>query len=310
MRAPNLISVVSPCYNEEGNLRILHERLTEILAGSGCNYEILLVDDGSRDGTLGEMRRIAREDSKVKYLSLSRNFGHEAASSAGLDAASGGVVILIDADLQDPPEVILRLLEKWREGYDVVYAVRSSREGEGLLKKTTSHLFYRLINYLSKPPLPVDTGDFRLMDRKAVDALKTCRERSRFVRGLSSWVGFRQTGIPYKRERRFHGKTKYDYLKLTLLAIEAISSFSIAPLRMSLLFGCLGIAFAAALSSYILFVKIFFGISPQGYTLLILTILFMGSMNIFLLGVIAEYLGKVFVETQNRPLYIVGESNL
>lgn len=307
---PRLLSVVVPCFNEEQNLPVLHQRLAAVLGAAAEDHEIILVDDGSGDGTLAVMRRLAAEDLHLKYISLSRNFGHEAASTAGLDAASGDAVVLIDADLQDPPELIPALVDRWREGYDVVYAVRRSREGEGALKRSTSHLFYKVINALSKPNIPVDAGDFRLMDRAAVDAFLRCRELSRFVRGLSAWVGFRQVGVPYDRDRRHLGRTKYNYLKLTLLALEAVSSFSVAPLRLALLVGVGGVALGAALGAYVAYMKLAHGVPPEGYTLMMLTILFVGSLNILLVGVVAEYVGKVFLETQRRPIYITRESNL
>jgi dolichol-phosphate mannosyltransferase len=305
-----VLSVVIPCFNEEHNLAVLHQRLSAVLTTAADDHEIILVDDGSEDGTLTAMRRLAAEDPHLKYISLSRNFGHEAASTAGLEAASGEVVVLIDADLQDPPELILEMVERWRAGYEIVYAVRRSRQGEGRLKRATSHLFYKLINALSKPKIPVDAGDFRLMDRVAVDAFLRCRELSRFVRGLTAWVGFRQIGIPYDRDRRHLGRTKYDYLKLTLLALEAVSSFSIAPLRMALLVGLGGVFSGTALGMYVAYMKLARGVPPQGYTLMMLTIIFVGSLNILLVGVVAEYVGKVFLETQRRPIYITRESNL
>jgi glycosyltransferase involved in cell wall biosynthesis len=309
-RKPGRLSIVVPCFNEEQNLPVLHHRLSAILSAAAEDHEIILVDDGSEDGTLAAMRRLAAADAHLKYISLSRNFGHEAASTAGLDAASGDVVVLIDADLQDPPELIIEMVERWRAGYDIVYAVRRSRRGEGALKRSTSHLFYKLINVLSKPKIPIDAGDFRLMDRAAVDAFLRCRELSRFVRGLSAWVGFRQIGIPYDRDRRHLGRTKYDYLKLTLLGLEAVSSFSIAPLRLALLIGLGGVLSGVALGAYVAYMKLAKGVPPQGYTLMMLTIIFVGSLNILLVGVVAEYVGKVFLETQRRPIYITRESNL
>jgi glycosyltransferase involved in cell wall biosynthesis len=303
------MSVVVPAFNEEENILPLYRRITTVVGSLCGDYEIILVDDGSTDGTLAAIKNLAGADPRVKYISFSRNFGHEAASTAGLDTAKGEITILIDADLQDPPELIPELMDKWSEGYDVVYAVRRSRDKESFLKKTTSHLFYKVINALSKPPLPVDTGDFRLIDRKALDALRRCREVSRFVRGLSTWVGFRQAGVPYDRQSRSGGETKYNYLRLTLLAIEAISSFSLAPLRLSLILGTIGFFFGAVMSIVVFFQKLLWDIPVSGYTFQMLTILLFGSINFFLLGIIAEYVGKVFLETQKRPLYIVRETS-
>jgi len=262
-RSPASISVVVPCFNEEENLPLLYDRLTAVLPLISRNYEIILVNDGSRDGTLSVMERLSGKNPRVRFLSFSRNFGHEAASTAGLDAASGEVVVLIDADLQDPPELIQSMVARWSEGYDIVYAVRRTRDGEGALKRATSYAFYRLINSLSTPPLPVDTGDFRLVDRKALEAFRECREVRRFVRGLSTWVGFRQIGVEYDRDGRHRGRTKYNYVKLSLLAMEAISSFSIAPLRLALILGGVGILFGAGLSAAVLVQKVLFGVNPQ-----------------------------------------------
>ena len=307
--SPKSITVVVPCYNERDNISTLYDRLVPVLRSVSDRYEIIMINDGSTDGTLEEILGLISKDHNVKYVSFSRNFGHEAATTAGLNASCGDVTVIIDADLQDPPEVILKLTEKWREGNDIVYAVRSERKGESVLKRFTSRAFYRLINTLSKPQLPVDTGDFRLIDRKALNAFKKCEEVNRFVRGLTTWVGFKQIGVLYSRDRRHRGKTKYSYLRLSLLAMEAICSFSLAPLRLSLIFGGIGLAAAAVLTGVILLQKIIVGIPVQGYALMILSVLFMGSLNILLLGVVAEYIGKIFLETQRRPLYLVEEQS-
>ncbi|MBI5058159.1 glycosyltransferase family 2 protein [candidate division KSB1 bacterium] len=309
LSGPESVSVVVPCYNESGNIQSLCERTLAILKTITDKYEIILVNDGSSDSTLDTMILMSESEKNIEFISFSRNFGHEAASTAGLEASTGEVTVLIDADLQDPPELIRDMIEKWKEGNDIVYAVRKSREGESIYKKLTSHAFYKVINSLSKPPLPVDTGDYRLIDRKALDAFKKCREVCRFVRGLSTWVGFKQTGILYDREKRHKGKSKYNYIKLSVLAIEAISSFSLAPLRFSLILGGIGIVFALLLAIVIILQKLFIGNPVQGYVLLMLTVLFMGSMNILLLGFVAEYVGKIFLETQKRPLYIVEKTS-
>lgn len=307
--SPRSISIVVPVYNEQDNVAVLYGRLLSVLENLADDVEIIFVDDGSKDDSLPLISSLAQADPRVRFISFSRNFGHEAASTAGLRCASGEVTVLIDADLQDPPELIPELLAQWRQGFDVVYAVRKHRENESWVKRSTSLIFYRIINSLSNPRLPVDTGDFRLIDRKALDALKQCREISRFVRGLSTWVGFRQVGVPYDRESRHGGKTKYNYIKLTLLAMDAISSFSLAPLRLSLIVGMLGFLVGAILSIRLLLIKLIWDVPIPGYTFQTLSILFFGSLNFVLLGIVAVYLGKVFVEVQGRPLYIIRDQS-
>ncbi len=230
-KKPSLCSVIVPLFNEEGNLLELHNRLDDMFKKHNFAYEIIFVDDGSFDGSLDIIKGLAKKNSAVKYISFSRNFGHESASTAGLDYCRGDIVILIDADLQDPPEVIPEMIEKWQQGYNVVFAKRNLRKGETLIKKLTSYLFYRLLNKLVEVKIPMDTGDFRLMDRKVVDSVKVCKETNRFVRGLVAWVGFDQTEILYNRDPRSSGDTKYSLYKLFLLSIDAILGFSILPIH-------------------------------------------------------------------------------
>lgn len=302
------LSVVVPVYNEEGCLEELHRRLTRVAASVAAVYEILYVNDGSSDRSPALLRALHEKDPEhVRVLFFSRNFGHEAASTAGLSYARGRAVILIDADLQDPPELIPELVARWREGYDLVYAQRASRARETWLKRSTSFLFYRLMRRLANLDLPRDTGDFRLMDRKVVDAFNRCPERNRFVRGLICWTGFRQTGVKFHREPRFAGKTKYNYFKLTRLAVDSLIAFSVVPLRLATLIGAV-----VGVGSFVLFLavlkqKLMGQIHQAGYALLGSGMLLLGSVQIFLLGIIGEYIGRIYQETQRRPLFLVAE---
>lgn len=303
------LSAVVPVYNEEACLEALHQRLSAVLAKLTPHYEILFVNDGSTDRSPEILRDLhARDPAHVRVLFLSRNFGHEAASTAGLRHARGRGVVLIDADLQDPPEVIPELVARWREGYDLVYAQRASRARETWLKRATSALFYRVMRRLANLDLPRDTGDFRLMDRKVVDAFNDCPERNRFVRGLVCWVGFRQTGIKFHRDPRYGGTTKYNYFKLTRLAVDSIVAFSVVPLRLATLVGAV-----IGAGSFFMFLLVLLerlrGTGPErGYALLGTGILLLGSVQIFLLGIIGEYIGRIYQETQRRPLYLILES--
>lgn len=303
-----MLSVVVPAFNESGNLEELYRRLIAVLNEQG-DFEIILVNDGSTDNSLEIMRRLHAQDPRVKYLSFSRNFGHEAASTAGVEVATGQAVILMDADLQDPPETIREFVVHWHEGNDVVYARRRSRDGESWLKRLTSYLFYRVLNLLCRTKLPEDTGDFRLMDRKVVDALKVCHERNRFFRGLVGWIGFRQMAVLYDRPPRSSGKTKYNLIKLLLLSFDAITSFSIFPLRVASLTGLISISVSIVLALIVVLQKLFIGIPIPGYPFLIVVILFLGGVQLMLLGVVGEYLGKVYTEVQNRPLYVIKEKS-
>lgn len=306
MPAPE-ISIVIPVYNEEPCLRELHNRLSGVLTELGLSYEILLVNDGSRDDSMGVLREIHSADPvHVRALDFSRNFGHEAASSAGIGEASGRAVVLMDADLQDPPEVISEMVARWREGYDLVYAQRATRAAEPWLKKVTSFLFYRFLRWLAGIDLPNDTGDFRLMDRKVVDAFNACGERNRYVRGLVWWTGFKRIGIRFARDARFGGTTKYNYTRLTRLAVDSIVAFSIVPLRLATVLGALiGIGSLSVLA--VVLVQRIQGLTPRGYALEAAGILLLGSVQILLLGIIGEYIGRIYQEVQARPLFFVRE---
>jgi glycosyltransferase involved in cell wall biosynthesis len=301
-------SVVIPAYNEEGCLRPLHARLSQVLQDEGLAYEILFVDDGSTDQTLPTVRQLAVSDPHVRWISFSRNFGHEAASTAGIDHARGDVVILMDADLQDPPELIPEILMKWRAGYDVVYARRRRREGESRFKRATAWLFYRALNAMTQVPIPMDTGDFRLMDRAVVNEFRRLREQNRFVRGLVSWVGLKQAAVAFDRPARVAGEPKYSVVKLAALSLDAIVSFSIVPLRLISLLGllvllltgvaCLGATLGWALLDTELSLE----------HLLVAGLFFLGGVQLVCLGVVAEYIGRLYRQSQQRPLYVVAES--
>ena len=306
-----MISVVVPAYNEAGALGELYRRLTLVAGGWNEDYEVIVVDDGSGDGTLAALQELAARDRRVKVISLSRNFGHQAAVSAGLAHAVGSMVAVIDADLQDPPEELARFLNKCREGYDVVYAVRTKRK-ESLSKRAAYHAYYRLLRMFANIDIPLDSGDFCVMSRRALDALNSLPERARFIRGLRTWIGYRQTGLGYERQARVSGRSKYTLRRLVGLALDGVVGFSSLPLR---LLGLTGIAIGAlALLAAALFLFQYFsgvtilGYNPrqaQGWTSLILTILFLSAIQLFGLGVIGEYLGKLFEEAKGRPTYII-----
>ena len=303
------ITVVVPVYNEQPNLDLLHERLAKVADASSDDYRFLFVDDGSRDRSLEILRQLAQKDARVQYLSFTRNFGHEMASTAGIDAADADAVVLIDADLQDPPEVIPDLVTKWREGFEVVYARRLHRKGEGAVKRMRSWLFYRFINAMSDFPIPRDTGDFRLMDRRVVEAFRRCRERNRFVRGLVAWAGFRQTAVDYERDARHAGETKYGFFKLLHLAFDAISGFSSVPLRLAVYFGFVVCAAAGVMGAVILVQKLVWGIPIEGYALLGTGFFFLSGVQIFIIGVVGAYVGRIYRQVQDRPLYLVMETS-
>jgi glycosyltransferase involved in cell wall biosynthesis len=302
-----VISVVLPVFNEARILPTLHGRLRGVLQTLNEPYEILFVDDGSRDESLSCLKDLRAADATIKIVSLSRNFGHQTAITCGLDHASGDAVILMDADLQDPPEVIPRLIEKWREGHDVVYAVREKRRGEGLFKRATAALFYRLLRRLTLVDIPLDAGDFRLLSRRVVNAVQSSRERNRFMRGLVSWVGYRQTGITFTREERSVGETKYPFRKMLKFALDGITAFSFVPLQVATLLG-LGISlFSSLYIVYAIYLKLFTERTVPGWTSLIVAVLFLGGVQLIALGTIGEYIGRVYEEVKHRPLYLVGE---
>ncbi len=302
------ISIVAPAYNEEEVLPEFYRRVREVMDSVGEPWELILVNDGSRDNTLAVMRELHEKDPRVKIVSFSRNFGHQLAITAGLDYASGDAVVIIDADLQDPPEVIPELIAKWREGYDVVYAVRKERKGESWFKEWTAKFFYRLIYRITDVDIPKDTGDFRLMDRKVVEALRTMRERNRFMRGLSVWVGFKQTGVYYVREPRFAGETKYPFRKMLKFALDAITSFSYVPLQLATYtgFAIAGLSLVAVLVA--VYLRLTTGRALLGQATTLVAVLFLGGIQLIFLGIIGEYLGRIYDEVKARPLYIVAET--
>lgn len=307
MPSATLLSVIVPCFNEEEVIEHTHGRLEAALRAITPDFEIIYVDDGSKDGTAALLRDIQAGSDKVRIIRLSRNFGHQVAVTAGVEYAVGDAVVLIDADLQDPPEVIAEMVEKWREGYHVVYGTRAERPGETKFKLWTAHAFYRLINSLSEVPIPLDTGDFRLMDRSVVDALARMRERHRLLRAMTSWVGFRQFALPYRRAERFAGTSKYPLRKMLTLAIDGIISFSAVPLKLVTTVGLAFSALSVIGIIYALIVRLTTDNWVQGWTLIFITMLMIGGLQFIFLGVIGEYIGRIYSEAKNRPLFLVME---
>ncbi|MCS6907035.1 MAG: glycosyltransferase family 2 protein [Anaerolineales bacterium] len=302
------ISVIAPVYNEVQSLPEFYRRVRQVLDGLGLSWELLLVDDGSTDGSTELIRHFAKEDRRVRPLIFARNFGHQLAVTAGLDYCRGRAAIVLDSDLQDPPEVMAELIAKWREGYEVVYAIRSEREGESWFKLLTASLFYRLIYRITDVKIPLDTGDFRLLDRQVVKVLRRMRERHRFLRGMSAWVGFRQTGVHYRRAARFAGQTKYPLRKMIKFASDAITSFSYLPLQLATYLG-----FAAAgLSILAIPIVIILRQSGMqaflGQATTLIAVLFLGGVQLISLGILGEYIGRLYDEAKGRPLYILREA--
>lgn len=304
MREPGLLSVVAPMHDEEDTVAAFHARTVAAL--EGIDFELVVVDDGSRDATADRLRALAAEDERVKLVALSRNFGHQAALSAGLEHARGDVVVMIDGDLQDPPELIPEMLAAWRAGADVVYAVRESREGETRFKLTTARWFYRLFAKLARIDLAQDSGDFRLMDRAPLDALLSMPERTRFLRGMTVWVGFTQTAVAYRREARTGGRTKFTLRQMVRFAFDAITSFSHAPLQAATL---LGFAFSALafLAIPLTVVARYADIYSRGVPSTIVIVLLLGGIQLITVGIIGEYVGRIYDEVKHRPLYVVRE---
>ena len=305
---PVKYSIVIPLYNEEGILPILVERLQEIMAQLDGTAEVVMVDDGSSDRTYPLAQAAAASDPRFKLIQFSRNFGHQVAITAGMDASSGDAVIIMDADLQDPPYVILQMIEKWHEGYEVVYGLRQQREGEGLFKKVTASAFYGLLHRIADIDTPVDVGDFRLVDRKALNAFLQMRENNRYVRGMFSWVGFRQVGVPYTREERKAGATHYTLRKMLMLASNGILGFSTAPLRLALSTG-LFLAFASVVYGMVAIVLKLAGENlVPGYASLLAAITFLSGIQLAVMGMVGLYVGRIYDETRARPLYVVRET--
>ncbi len=297
-------SVVVPVFNEEENLELLHRRLSKVLENLCQDYEIIFVDDGSTDNSLEIMRKFRKVNERVKVISFFRNFGHQTAITAGIDYASGSAVIVMDADLQDPPEVIPQLVEKWREGCDIVYAIRESRK-DPILKKAIAFVFYRLFQRMSDVDIPVDAGDFRLMSRRVVDILKTMPERNRYLRGLASWVGFRQTRIRYARDERYAGERKYTLWRSVRLAFDGITSFSRFPLQLVVHLGLAVSLVGFLYGAIIIILGLVFGRVVPGWTTLMAAVIFLGGVQLVVVGIIGEYVGRIYVEVQQRPLYLI-----
>ena len=303
-----LLSVVIPCFNEEEVIGETIKRLRAFCADLvDLRVELIFIDDGSRDGTRALLREYARQDARIRIVAFARNFGHQIAVTAGIDAARGDAVVLIDADLQDPPEVVHEMIAKWRDGYDVVYGTRTERPGESAFKLATARAFYRLLNRLSDVPIPLDTGDFRLMSRRVVDTLRAMPERDRFVRGMVSWVGFRQTPLPYRRAQRFAGESKYPLRKMLRFATDGILSFSIKPLQLSISLGLLAASLSMLGIGYALFLRVFTSIWVEGWTALMIAVLFIGGVQLICVGILGEYVGRIYNEVKQRPLYVVQE---
>lgn len=302
------ISIVIPLYNESKNIEYLFNRLNLTLEALKINYEIICVNDGSRDNTLEKLIKFNQQYPTIKVINLSRNFGKEIALTAGLDRASGAAIIPLDADLQDPPELIGELIAKWREGYDVVYATRRSRRGESWLKQATAIAFYQTIGKISPVPIPANTGDFRLLDRQVVEAIKKLPERTRFMKGLFAWVGYKQTSILFDRDPRHSGKSNWNYWKLWNFALDGIISFSFLPLKIWSYVG-VTISFISLLYALYLVIRtLILGVDVPGYASLMVAILFLGGVQLITLGVLGEYLGRVYEEVKGRPLYFVRET--
>lgn len=303
-----IYSIIAPIYNEIENLPELYRRVKEVMDSSGEPWELILVDDGSTDGSTERIRELAAKDRTVRPVIFARNFGHQVAITAGWDYARGDAIVIIDADLQDPPETILELAKKWKEGYEVVYAVRGEREGETWFKKFTAAMFYRLIYSITDVKIPVDTGDFRLMDRKVVNVLKQMNERHRFPRGMSAWVGFRQIGVTYKRAARVAGVTKYPFSKMLRLALNAITSFSYFPLQVATFFGFLSAGVSILAIPLVAILRLAGSHFFEGQTTTLISVLFLGGVQLISLGILGEYVGRLYDEAKGRPLYIVREA--
>lgn len=295
-------TIIIPAYNEEEVIQESYRRLTRVMESIGEPYELLFINDGSQDRTASIIERLARTDPNVRLLDFSRNFGHQIAITAGMDHARGDAIVIIDADLQDPPELIPQMIDKWRKGYEVVYAKRSQRQGESFFKKTTAAIFYRVLSMMAEIDIPLDTGDFRLIDRKVCDVLGNLREKNRFVRGLVSWVGFRQTAVEYVREERYAGETKYPLKKMLRFSMDGITSFSSKPLKMALY---LGLGVTAVSIVYLLYLLILAISGSAGTSPLIACLMLLNGMILIFLGIMGEYMGRIYDEAKDRPLYIL-----
>ena len=300
-------SVVGPVYDEVETLRDFYDRVQAAMDAIGEPWELVLVDDGSTDGSSDVIRDLAFEDIRVRPVLFSRNFGHQIAVTAGMDYSRGQAVVTIDTDLQDPPELIAELAEKWNEGYEVVYAVRTEREGESWFKRATAAVFYRVINRITEVDIPLDAGDFRLLDRKVVEALKKMREHHRFPRAMTAWVGFKQIGVSYKRSARQAGETKYPFRKMVRLAINAVTGFSYFPLQLATYFGFLSAALAILAIPIVIYLRLSGRGELSGQATTLIAVLFLGGVQLISLGILGEYIGRLYDEAKNRPLYVLRE---
>lgn len=304
---PNVAySIVIPVFNEEEVLPETYRRLKHVMSFTKESYELLFVNDGSRDGTALLLNKLSQLDPIVKVIHFSRNFGHQVAITAGMDYAAGRAIVVIDADLQDPPELILDMIDKWKQGYDVVYAKRTERKGETRFKKWTAALFYRALRALTDVDIPADSGDFRLIDRKVCEAMKSVREKNRFIRGLVSWVGFRQTAIEYVRDERWAGETKYPLKKMLKLSLDAVTSFSLKPLKLASYLGFMLSGGSFLYLFYTILEKMFSSRTVPGWASLVSISLFFNGVILIILGIMGEYLGRIYDETKDRPLYLIG----
>ncbi len=302
-----VFTIIAPIYNERENLPELHKRVSAVMDQTGEPWELILVDDGSRDGSADIIRGLAQQDARVRSVIFARNFGHQIAVTAGLDFSRGKAVVIIDADLQDPPELILEMIKKWREGYEVVYAVRAEREGETWFKTFTASFFYRMIAKITDVKIPLDTGDFRLIDRKVVNVLNSMRERHRFLRGMSAWVGFKQVGVDYKRAARFAGETKYPFRKMLRLALNAITGFSYLPLQLATYLGFVSAAISVIAIPVVVILRLVGERQLFGQATTLIAVLFLGGVQLISLGILGEYIGRIYDEVKGRPLYVVSE---
>lgn len=306
MQEKVMYSIIVPVYNEEEVIMETYKRLKDVMDALKESYEIIFVNDGSRDKTAFIIEQVCEKNENIKLIDFSRNFGHQTAITAGMDYSQGDAIIIIDADLQDPPEIIPRMIQKWREGYDVVYGKRLERKGDSLFKKFTAKMFYRFLRKMTDVDIPVDTGDFRLIDRKVCDALKTVNERNRYVRGIISWLGFKQTGLEFVRDKRFAGETKYPLKKMLKFAFDAIASFSYKPLKLASYAGLLLSALSFVYLLVIIIQKIFVkGSTVQGWASILAVNLFFNGIVLIILGIIGEYIGRIYDEAKGRPLYVV-----
>lgn len=303
-----VFSIIAPVFNEKDILPELVMRVQEVMDTTGDPWELVLVDDGSTDGSTDAIRAYGEKDKRIRPVIFARNFGHQLAVTAGLDYARGQAVVIIDADLQDPPEVILDLIEKWRQGYEVVYAVRAERTGESWFKLFTASLFYRIIYRITDVDIPMDTGDFRLLDRKVVEVIKQMRERHRFLRGMSVWVGFKQVGVEYRRSARFAGETKYPFKKMLKFALDAITSFSFFPLQVATYLGFISAGLSILAIPVVIAMRLAGSQAFFGQATTLIAVLFLGGVQLISLGILGEYIGRLYDEAKGRPLYIVTEA--